>query len=343
MLLARNLPARSVNAGPVVVIRSRLLRAGQPAEDVDCATWQQVCADRANLLWIDAATPSADELSHLFAAFGVTEHAAAILRHTNRRPIVRVYHDHFLVTALGLDVREDEPSPSIKVIELDLLVGRNFLISIHKRPRPLPFGDELEQRVASNPHLGRLPATYLLYVLLDTVVGGYSREFDEVEDNVERLEEQLLREPGRSALDRATLLKRHVLNLRRLVAPHREAFGILAAADIPLIREENVQVYFRDLLEHVEDVVDRLDHARDVLTGAFNLYISNISHRSNQELRVLTLLSAVLLPMTVITGLFGTNFALTEYASWQLFYVMLAGMGLLAAAMLGFMRWRHWL
>ena len=302
-----------------------------------------MCAEGTNLLWVDAAAPSSEELDRICSTFGLSEHAAAILRHTNRRPVVRVYRDHFIVTVLSVDVEEEDTSPRIKVIELDMLVGRGYLVSLHRRPRPLPFMDELEQRAANNPHLGGLPSTYLLYVLLDTVVGGYAREFDEVEDNVERLEEQLLREPGRGGLDKATLLKRHVLNLRRLIAPHREAFGVLAAADIPLIREENVEVYFRDLLDHVEDVIDRLDHARDVLTGAFNLYISNISHRSNQELRVLTFLSAVLLPMTVITGLFGTNFALAEYASWQLFYVMLAGMGLLAAGMLGFMRWRRWL
>jgi magnesium transporter len=183
----------------------------------------------------------------------------------------------------------------------------------------------------------------LLYVLLDTIVGHYAREFDEVEDRVERLEEQLLHQPGRAALDQATLMKRHVLTLRRLIAPHREAFGVLAAADIPLIRDAEVEVYFRDLVDHLDEFIDRLDHARDVLTGAFNLYLSNISHRSNQELRVLTFLSAVLLPMTVITGLFGTNFALTEYQSWEPFYIMVVGMGVLAAGMLAYMRWRHWL
>jgi CorA-like Mg2+ transporter protein len=195
------------------------------------------------------------------------------LRQPNRRPFVRVYREHFLVVTLSIEVSEEHTGPQIGVVEVDLVVGRKFLISVHKHSRPLPFVEELEQRTATNPYLSGLPSTYLLYVLLDTIVGQYAREFDEVEDRVERLEEQLLRQPGRAALDEATLMKRHVLTLRRLVAPHREAFGVLAAADISLVRDAQVEIYFRDLVDHLDEFVDRLDHARDVLTGAFNLYL----------------------------------------------------------------------
>ena len=323
-----------------------MFRAGQPPVELDSGALDMAHAndgDNADLLWLDVEAPTEQELQQMLSPFEVDAHAAAILRRPNRRPFVRVYREHFLVVALSIEVSEERAGPQIGVVEVDLVVGRKFLISVHKHSRPLPFVEELELRTATNPYLSGLPSTYLLYVLLDTIVGQYAREFDEVEDRVERLEEQLLRQPGRAALDEATLMKRHVLTLRRLVAPHREAFGVLAAADISLVRDAQVEIYFRDLVDHLDEFVDRLDHARDVLTGAFNLYLSNISHRSNQELRVLTFLSAVLLPMTVITGLFGTNFALTEYNSWEPFYVMLAGMGALAAAMLAYMRWRHWL
>ena len=86
-----------------------------------------------------------------------------------------------------------------------------------------------------------------------------------------------------------------------------------------------------------------MEHVGDLATGSYNLYLSNISHRTNQQLRVLTFLSAVLLPMTVISGIFGTNFALAEYQAWQPFYVMLAGMALITAGLLYFFRRRRWL
>jgi magnesium transporter len=114
--------------------------------------------------------------------------------------------------------------------------------------------------------------------------------------------------------------------------------------------QENLELYFRDLQSHLAGNIQRLDHMRDALTGSYNLYISNmsfrlsdLSYRTNEQLKVLTFLSAVLLPMTVITGLFGTNFALSEYGSWQPFYLMLAGMAVMSVGLLVFLRWRRWL
>jgi magnesium transporter len=223
---------------------------------------------------------------------------------------------------------------------LDLFVGRNFLVSLHGRP--LPFLDELEERTATNPRLGPLDSAYLLYLLLDTLVDHYAREFAEVEDAVERLEEQLLRAPGREALNEAVRLKSHIHAFRRLVAPHRDAYTALVAADFPA-HERAVEGYFRDLLLQLGSLIDRMDHVGDLATGSYNLYLSNISHRTNQQLRVLTFLSAVLLPMTVISGIFGTNFALAEYAAWEPFYAMLAGMAGITAGLLVFFRRRRWL
>ena len=326
------------------MIRARLLEPDAPPTDLDGTAWLEIGADDRKLLWVEAEAPSADELDLITRRFDVAPHAIELLRRPNRRPKVRTYRDLFLVVTLAVDVHElEKGSPRIEVVEIDVLVGLNFLVSIRKRARALPYTDELDARISTNPYIGRLHGAYLLYMLLDTIVGTYAREFDEVEDRVERLEEQMLREPGRAALDQATVMKRHIINLRRLISPHREAFGVLAAADIPLIEEEHVRDYFHDLLEHLDDFVERLDHARDVLAGAYNLYISNISQRTNQELRVLTFLSAVLLPMSVIAGLFGTNFALAEYQYAEPFWVMLAGMGVLAAGMLAFMRWQRWL
>ena len=299
-------------------------------------------ADEDNLLWVDVDAADEADVDHVVHTFGLDPRTVDIIQRTNRRPLVRVFRDHFVVVALALDVHEHREQSAITVIEIDIVVGQRFLVSCHRRAHPLPFSQELETRIA-NPYIGQFHAAYLLFILLDTLVGHYAREFDEVENAVENLEERMLTEPGRDALDRTTLMKRHVLALRRLISPHREAFGVLIAADVPYIQQEDVEVYFRDLLGHLDDFVDRIDHARDVLTGAYNLYISNISQRTNQELRVLTFLSAVLLPMSVVTGIFGTNFALSEYSSWQPFYLMLAGLACLALGMLIFFRWRRWL
>lgn len=302
--------------------------------------WPSVCSDDANLLWVDMEAPSEENLTKVAELFKIDPRAVYTIQRSDRRPTVRTYRDHHLVTGVALNVDTTEKEPRLTTIPLDLLVGRNFLISLHQGP--LPFAEELEERTATNPRLGRLDSSYLLYMLLDTLVSHYAREFDEVEDEVERLEEQLLSDPGRDALDQVVVMKHYIHELRRLISPHRQAFGVLVAADHQ-IPEQNVEGYFRDLLVHLGSLIERMDHVRDILTGSYSLYISNISHRTNQQLRVLTFLSAVLLPMTLITGIFGTNFTLAEYQYWEPFYVMLAGMGLIAMGLLMFFRLRRWL
>jgi magnesium transporter len=340
-------PASQPQGGLVLsqrVIRARLFRSDHRPADAPLADWAALCENDANILWVDAHAPTEGEFADIVRAFHIDPRAAESARQVSLRAAVRVFEEQHLVTVLAAQVDETHGNPAVTVIEVDVVIGRNFLVSLHQRA--LPFAETFDERTASNPHVGHFDSAYLLYLLLDSLVGHYARALDEVEDRVEHLEEQLLHEPGRDALHDVTLMRRHLLQLRRLVSPHREAFGTLLAVDPPLIRQEGLETYFRDLLGHLDRVIVQLDHTRDVVSGSYNLYISNMSHRTNGQLKVLTFLSAVLLPMTVITGLFGTNFkvpAFEDEALWPLYYVMLMGMGLVAVVMLAFFWWRRWL
>src|SRR5688572_10887550 len=325
-------------------VRTWLYRKGEPPTRADVEEWPELCKDDANLLWVDLTDPPDDVLEQVCRMFGVDPRAARITKRPSTRPLMRTFKEHFVVTAFSVDVDETPAvagqEPTMTVVELNAVAGHNFLLSVHDGP--LPWLKELEQRTAANPQMGSLDSSYLLYVMLDTLVGDYAREFDEVEDEVERLEEALLRDTGRGAFDQVMRMKRHIHTVRRIVGPHRTAFGALAAPDSPVPQGET-EAYFRDLIQHLDNLLERLEHARDTVTGSYNLYISNISFRTNQELRVLTFLSAVLLPMTVITGVFGTNFKMAEYEFFEGFYVMLMGMAMGTAGMLGFFKWRRWL
>jgi magnesium transporter len=321
-------------------IRTRLYRTDQAPSDADLASWPALCGDDENLLWVDLTDPPDALLDEVMALFDVDPRASRIVRMYDARPVVRTFRDHFAVTAFSVDVDETGQIPGMSVTEITAVAGHNYLLTIHNGP--LPFLADLEERTSANPLLGRFDSSYLLYVLLDTLVADYEREFEEVEDEVEQLEERLLREPGREALNDVIVMKRHIHMVRRILGPHRRAFSTLLAPDSP-VPAPQVETYFRDLIHHLDNLAERLEHARDTVTGSYNLYISNITHRTNQELRVLTYLSAVLLPMTVITGVFGTNFPIGEYAFAGGFYVMLAGMALMTVGMLAFFRWRKWL
>ena len=321
-------------------MRTWLFNADRDPAPAEIEDWPSLCQDDENLLWVDLTNPDDETTAQVAHLLGIDARAAQLTQRNNTRPLVRTFKDHYIVTAFSVDVDETGTEPSMTVTEINAVAGRNFLLSVHNRP--LPFLKDLEERTESNPQLGRLDSSYLLYVLLDTLVADYSREFDEVEDEVERLEEALLRERDRSALDAVMRMKRHIHTVRRIVSPHRQAFSVLVVADSP-VPGQQVESYFRDLIQHVDNLLERLEHARDTVTGSYNLYISNISYRTNQELRVLTFLSAILLPMTVITGIFGTNFKMGEYEFFEGFYAMMIGMAITTVGMLVYFRRRGWL
>jgi magnesium transporter len=322
------------------MMRCFLFSAGATPVDAEIGVWTEVRGDDHATLLVDLEAPSDAEYDLARSTFGLDERSIDVAQRADRDPIVRVYGDHFLATVLAIDVDESGSRPRIDVVELDVFVGRNFLLMVHERP--LPFAERLQERTATNSQLGRFSAAYVLHALLDTLVTHYAREVDEVEDTVQHLEERLLRTADRAGPSEALVVKRHIQRLRRLVEPHRDVLGALVGADSP-IDEESVENYLRDLALRLDRVVQRLDHARDVATASINLYISTISHRTNQQLRVLTFLSAVLLPITAVTGLFGTNFKLGAYDASEPFFTMLVGMAAITAGMLVFFRRRGWL
>ena len=324
------------------MLRARLFREQREPVEATEANWAELRQDDANLLWLDLESPTEDDLKRVAEVVELDPRAAAILREPQDRPLVRVYKDHLLVTAVTAAPTNGASLQRIERIEVDLLVARNLLVSVHRQP--LPFADELSERTATNPELGRFDATSLLYVVLDTLLDHFSRLLDKVEEQAERLEERLLQDPGSSRLREVGLLKRRVRLLRRVLSPHQESVSTLVSPDSPISFLEAAEVEpFRELIIRIDALLVRLDHIREIVGGSYDLYISNMSHRTNQQLKVLTYLSAVLLPMTVISGLFGTNFKLPEYDATEPFYLMLAGMALLSTFMILFFRWKRWL
>src|SRR6266568_4113698 len=142
-------PDLSAGQAQEAIVRARLFRPNQRPVAVDDADWAALCSEAGNLLWVDLQAPSDNEVARVIQAFSIDPRAVAIARSVKRRPIVRAFDDHYLVTLLSFQVDEAQQSPRIRVVEVDLLIGQNFMVSLHKRP--LPFAEELAERTAANP------------------------------------------------------------------------------------------------------------------------------------------------------------------------------------------------
>ncbi len=226
--------------------------------------------------------------------------------------------------------------------EIDIFFGPRYVVTVH--PEAVPALDEARARLThAHPQL-RTSADYVLYAIVDTAVDSYFPVIDRLDASLERLEDQLFREPTARTLDHIFALKRTLLQMRRVAAPLRDLLNGLTRRDLPLVRPQTV-VYFRDVFDHLLRITDMIDTHRDLITGALDIYLSVISNRLNEVMRVLTVITAVFASLAVISGIYGMNFqqAYPPFDWPYGFAAVLLGMGGITAVMLALFRRQGWL
>ncbi len=259
---------------------------------------------------------------------------------TEHRPKAEDYGEYLYITLKTLDLHEEQDR--IATEHVSLVLGRNYVISLQEIAGD-PF-DPVRARVrAATGRIRRYGADYLAYALLDVIVDSYFSVIDKLAERIEALDEALATGAGPDTLQRINTLKRHVLHLRRAVAPVREVVATLRGSESELIRE-GTRPYLRDLYDHVLTVNERIDTCRDLLAGIQDVYLGLLSNRTNTVMRIIAVFSSIFLPLTFITGIFGMNFEFMPliHKPWgfALSSVLMLGV---VAGMLWYFRRRHWL
>ena len=190
--------------------------------------------------------------------------------------------------------------------QVSLVLGRNFVISFQERPGDV-FDTVRERLRLDKGRIRGAGPDYLAYSLIDAIVDHYFLILEGVGERVEALEERLIADPRPETLQEIHRLKRQMIFLRRAVWPLREATSVLARAESPLI-DEGTRAYLRDVYDHTVQVIDVLEAYRDVIAGMLDTYLSSLSHRMNEVMKVLTIIATVFIPMTFIAGVYGMNF-----------------------------------
>lgn len=292
--------------------------------------------DDAQLLWIDVRG-SVDQagLTDLEARLGLD---GALQRAVSEGPGIRFGDGviHLAVTALG-DARDDEPAQRVT---LRMLAAPNLVVSFHEEP--LPGLDEPIRIVASDPRFGRLQAGTFLGLLLDGLLDGYFREVERIERVIDRVDERALTsDDAQPILDQLVALRRRIAELRRALAPQREVFAALVR---PVDPEASSPIGWPwpGLPTRLERALDAIEHARDQLLGSFDLVSTRTAERTNDVMRLLTVVSGLLLPSIVIAGVMGMNFDQPFFDEPNNFLLVVGGMVGLSLLTLGIARWRDW-
>jgi len=303
----------------------------------DCIAFK----DAQTVTWINADSVTEPGLLENFGrVMGFHTLMLEDILNTDQRPKFEDYgsYIYIVVKMLDYDIRKGE----IETEQLSLILGPNYMISFQERAGD--FFDPLRERIRNS--LGRirkLGADYLAYAILDVIVDHYFVVLEKLGEKIEQLEELVVTDPREGTARAVHAVRREMIFVRKSVWPLREAVTGMQRSDSDLIRESNA-AYFRDLHDHIMRVTDGVDTFRDLLNGMLDSYYSTITTRTNSVVKVLTLFSAIFMPLTFITGLFGMNFRNFPELEWHYgFQGSLILMVIVIISMVAIFKWKKWL
>lgn len=273
------------------------------------------------------------------AAFAIHPLVLEDILNTHQRPKQEDYGD-YLYIVLGAFVLE--PDGTLAGEQVSLIVGEGYVLSFQESGREL-FKAVRERINGGKGRIRREGADYLAYSLIDTLVDNYFVVLEDLGERLEDLEDNLVTRPRQETLQDIHFLKREMLFFRKALWPLREVVGVLSRGESPLIKEGTLP-YIRDAYDHTIQVIDTLETYRDILSGMLDIYLSSISNRLNEIMKVLTIISTIFIPLTFLAGVYGMNFRYMPELEWEYGYPALwAVMVIVAAVMLRFFRKRKWL
>ncbi len=294
-----------------------------------------LAGERAGFRWYHVENPKGKELDELATQFGLHELAIEDCRNLRQRAKVEEYDGCLFLVANTLHF--DSGKEECWFAELDVFVGKDFLISVHDGPSRTITA--VKPKFAADPrlaHPGRL-----LQAMLDIVVDRYLPVLDTIEDRIEELEDRAYEQPSPKLLAEIFRLKRALIDFRRVATAMRDLLNALLYRNEHWLRTQ--QAYFRNIYDHVVRALDFVETYRDILTGVLDVHLTATANRTNEIMKVLTIWATVALPLFVITSYFGMNFPSLPLVNLRhgLAYLN-AGMAVLGLALLWMFRRRGW-
>jgi magnesium transporter len=301
-------------------------------KDGQCTIEDTRAPQDGEVVWLRLLRPSAEELEYVL---GELYHCHPLVIEDciklRQRPKVDVYPEHAMITFFSVD-------PSFGQRELALVMGKQFVISIYQEE--IPFIETLREDMLKYPARMENPGR-ILYHILDRCVDEYLEAVDEIETTIEELEQALYQNPRDNLAPRIFQMKRELHTLRRTFVEERVVLGNIMHVDFQYTRPE-INVYFMDVYDHLNRVIDAVDSFRESLTGLLELQMSLKSDRMNEIMKVLTLVSTFFLPLTFIVGLYGMNFQIPEL-SWKYGYLYVWTLMITVSVLMGwYFKKKNW-
>jgi magnesium transporter len=321
--------------------RCVLSENGATKRDLDVREIAAAVRETAGTLWVDVDTNSRQQVALLEKIFGFHHLSIEDVLNPNSRAKVEEYDGYVFVIIRAVRFAENTEDPyDLETVNLAMFIGRNYLVTCHAGPAA-PI-DQIHELSARSPDLIARGAARLAHQIMDVAVDAYFPILDRVDQFIDNLEERVFGNFSESSLRDIFAVKRLALSLRRYLAPHREIFNALSYRPSQLLPAD-VQLYFRDVYDHMLRIIDSLDTYRDLLSSTLESYLSQVSNRMGRITQGLTIVATLSVPFVVVSGIFGMNFQRIPLAShpwgFTLMVLVQLALGIGLVALLKVRRW----
>jgi magnesium transporter len=297
--------------------------------------------DKPTVTWVNIdGLQKVQTIEKIGVHFGIHPLVLEDILHTGQRPKAEDLGDYLFIVLKMLYHNEREDAMVGE--QVSLLLGPNYVISFQEREGDI-FNPIRERIRNSKGHIRKGGADYLAYALLDAIVDHYFVILEKLGEKIESLEEELVTNPRSEILQAIHILKRDLIFLRKSVWPLREVISGLEREGSPLITEPT-GIYLRDVYDHTIQVIDTIETYRDMVSGMLDIYLSSLSNRMNEVMKVLTIIATIFIPLTFIAGIYGMNFKFMPELEWHWGYpTALIVMLMVVGFMVMYFRRKRWL
>jgi magnesium transporter len=289
-------------------------------------------------IWVNVNGIEINTLQKIGEIFSIHPLVIEDIVNTDQRPKCEEYDENIYTVLKMINISTDE----VEFEQLSIVFGKNYVITIQEQEGDIY--EPIRERIQlSKGEIRKNESDYLAYALIDSTVDHYFKFLEDLGEEIEELEEEIVGSPKMSTMRQVHALKLELIMLRRVIWPLREAIGALLRSDNKLISKKT-KIYLRDVYDHVIYTIDQIETYRDIVSGMLDIYLSSLSNKINEVMKVLTVITTIFMPLTFIAGVYGMNFEnMPELKNEFGYPLVLAFMGIIGISMFLYFRNKKWI
>lgn len=289
-------------------------------------------------IWVNVNGIEINTLQKIGEIFNIHPLVIEDMVNTDQRPKCEEYDENIYTVLKMINISTEE----VEFEQLSVVFGKNYVITVQEQEGDIY--EPIRERIQlSKGEIRKSESDYLAYALIDSTVDHYFKFLEDLGEEIEELEEEIVGAPKMSTMRQVHALKLELIMLRRVIWPLREAIGALLRSENKLISKKT-KIYLRDVYDHVIYTIDQIETYRDIVSGMLDIYLSSLSNKINEVMKVLTVITTIFMPLTFIAGIYGMNFEnMPELKSEFGYPLVLVFMGVIGISMFLYFRNKKWI